>query len=103
MTNDDYALPPDHPVLQKVLQHFALRRATRFIYRESLKVDRELGLADIEHVDHVDGTDSEEFRCKVCRRTFMAKEAAPCAHCRPAESMAWGQAIRSGLLLKDPP
>ena len=45
----------------------------------------EMGLDDIEYVDHVQGTNMDNYRCKLCGKVWCSSEMQVCLKCHVKE------------------
>ena len=51
------------------------------IKKDILAVEKEIGLDKIEHVDHIQGSDMEMWRCSKCGEQYVAGEVLVCPKC----------------------
>ena len=56
--------------------------------RELEQVNKVLGFADVEFVEHVDGTNCAEWLCKKCQNVWISPNKWPCPKCYPMEPLA---------------
>lgn len=53
---------------------------------EANDIREEIGLNDMEYMDHVQGTNCAEYRCKKCREVWTGAMKLPCPNCYPGRS-----------------
>lgn len=56
--------------------------------------EKTLGLADVEYVDHHDGTNMAEWRCTRCQKRWLSGIRLPCGACNAQAYQAMVDALR---------
>lgn len=59
------------------------------------RAEKTLGLADVELVDHCDGTNLDEWLCCRCQAEWLARIRLPCRSCNPQAYQAMIEALNS--------
>ena len=72
----------DHNIIYTIIDELYEARSN---LKSSIdRVEKLIGLDRIQYVDHVQGTDTLEFVCKGCNKTYYGSRKLACPNCYPS-------------------
>lgn len=81
-------LPPielltETEILAQIAMRDGILERVKCLNVEAKEIADRIGLSEMEWVDHIDGTNCADWRCKRCGGKFVGSKRGICPVCRP--------------------